>query len=161
MNFNNLDKTKIFDTFCQKFKDKINLDSIISVYSSDYKEGNIVQQLELASNDSPYICDVQNSEIMRSDCICSTCNFTQEEEFALIAHELGHLNVKLNNIKCNNTQEEEYKADEYAVNLGLGNELESALEKILVCYQSKSDEWVEMFGLQDTKRNLRERIARL
>lgn len=161
MNFNNLDKTKIFDDFYQKFKGKINLDSTISIYNSDYREGNIVQQLELTDNDSPYICDVQNFEIMRSKSICSTCNFTQEEEFALIAHELGHLNVRLNNIKCKDIQDEEYKADEYAIKLGLGNELKSALGKILVAYQGKSDEWVEMLGLQDTKNNLRERIMRI
>ena len=162
MNFNNLDRTKIFDAFYQKFKGKINLDSTISIYNSDYKEGNIVRQLELTGNDSPYICDVQNSEIMRSESICSTCNFTLEEEFALIAHELGHFNVKLNNIKCNNTQDEEYNADNYAVNLGLRNELKNALIKIYYNYQNSSEGWYDMLpDLRDPKKDLEERIARL
>lgn len=161
MDFNNLDKTKIFDAFYQKFKGKINLDFTISIYNSDYKEGNIVQQLESTYNDSPYICDVKNSEIMRSESICSTCNFTQEEEFALIAHELGHFNVRLNNIKCNDVQEEEYKADEYAVNLGLGNELKSALEKIRKSYIGKPNIWASMFDLQDIAKELEARIALL
>lgn len=162
MNFNNLDKTKIFDTFCQKFKDKINLNSTISVYNSDYKEGNIVRQLELTGNDSPYICDVQNSEIMRSESICSTCNFTLEEEFALIAHELGHFNVRLNNIKCNDTHDEECNADDYVVNLGLGKELKSALIKICDNCQDSSEEWYDILpNLQNLKKDLEKRIARL
>ena len=162
MNFNNLDRTKIFDAFYQKFKGKINLDSTISIYNSDYKEGNIVRQLELTGNDSPYICDVQNSEIMRSEAICSTCNFTLEEEFALIAHELGHFNVRLNNIKCNDTHDEECNADDYAVNLGLGKELKSALIKICDNCQDSSEEWYDILpNLRNLKEDFGKRIARL
>ena len=76
MNFDNIDKTEIFDAFLGKYRDKIDLNSTISVYNSDCQGGNIVQQLESTNNDSPYICDVENFEIMRSESICSACNFT-------------------------------------------------------------------------------------
>ena len=158
MNFNNIDKTEIFDAFLEKYRDKIDLNSTISVYNSDCQGGNIVQQLESTKNDSPYICDVENFEIMRSESIWSACNFTQKEEFALIAHELGHLNIKLNDIECNDTQDEECKADDYAVKLGLKSELKSALSKMLTYC---SDDWLKTLEISDYESDLKKRITRL
>ncbi len=119
---------------------------------------------ELTERQKAYAYGIDTSKvpmnIKRYRIQCSRFNFSQGEEFALIAHELGHANIKKNNIQCKGLQEE-FEADDYAVGLGLRSELKSALENICRGYQDISGGFFDMFGLQDPKKDLEERITRL
>lgn len=142
MKFINKDNTPIFDAFIVKYKDQINLNKDIDTCSSSYKDSKIEEivsqylteeQKNKFLNDSPYIGNPIVNEIRRSNEFCDICPFTEEEEFALIAHEIGHFvsfdpNHEILNEK--ETEEDEIKADNYAVNLGLGNAMKKALLKI-------------------------------
>ena len=152
MGFNNLDNTKIFDDFWDKYGQSLqHIDDIIVESSDDVSDIN-----------NPYGIDTSKvpMNIKRYRIQCSRFNFSQGEEFALIAHELGHANIKKNNIQCKGLQEE-FEADDYAVGLGLRSELKSALENICRGYQDISGGFFDMFGLQDPKKDLEERITRL
>ncbi len=143
MKFINKDNTPIFDAFIVKYKDQINLNKDIDTCSSSYKDSKIEEivsqdlteeQKNKFLNDSPYIGNPIVNEIRRSNEFCDICPFTEEEEFALIAHEIGHfVSFDLNNIfniTDKELEEDEIKADNYAVNLGLGNAMKKALLKM-------------------------------
>lgn len=153
MGFNNLDNTKIFDDFWDKYGQSLQHIDDIKVESSD----------DVSDINNPYGIDTSQDPmiIKRYRIQCSRFNFSQGEEFALIAHELGHAYIQENSKQFSYILEEECNADDYAVNLGLGNELKSALEKIRKNYQDKSGGFLEIFGLQDPKKGLEKRIERL
>lgn len=130
MNFNNTDNTVIFDEFLQRYKNQANLSKNIKTYSSSYENGSLSQAIKgIAGDDSPYICHFIDYEIMRSVKCCDICVFTQEEEFALIAHELGHLNAYDKGLNLTVLNDEMY-ADRLAVHLGLRDAMISALLKM-------------------------------
>lgn len=130
MNFINKDNTAIFDDFFQKYGDMIDLDMNVNTYSSSYKEGGLSQAIKgIAGDDSPFICDWKKFDIMRSIKCCGICNLKPEEEFALIAHEIGHLSATHKDLNLKNWDEELY-ADQLAVKLGLRDAISSALLKM-------------------------------
>lgn len=130
MIFNNLDNTKIFDDFFQKYTSLIDLNMNVNTYSSSYAKGGLSQAIKgIAGDDSPFICDWKQFDIMRSIKCCKICNLTSEEEFALIAHEIGHLSATYNGLKLKHWDEELY-ADQLAVKLGLRNAISNALLKM-------------------------------
>lgn len=153
MKFNNLDNTKIFDDFWNKYGKSLHLISDIIVKSSN-DDSDINNPYGFIPNSIPLT-------IERYSIPCLRFNFSPKEEFALIAHEFGHAYIQENPIQFSDILEEECNADDYAVNLGLGNELKSALEKICKNYQDKSGGFLEILGLRDPKKDLEKRIARL
>jgi len=62
--------------------------------------------------------------------VCQELNLTQEEQYAMIAHEIGHI---LDNSprEKNNPLNREYNADQFAIKLELSKELKTGLEKII------------------------------
>lgn len=154
MGFNNLDNTKIFDDFWDKYGQSLqHIDDIIVESSDDVSDIN-----------NPYGIDTSQvpMTIKRYGIQCSRFNFSQGEEFALIAHELGHAYIQENPKQFSDILEEECTADDYAVSLGLGNELKSALIKIFNNYQDKLEGWYDMLtNLRNPKKDLEKRIARL
>lgn len=151
MGFNNLDNTKIFYDFWDKYGQSLQHIDDIKVESSD----------DVSDINNPY--DIDTSQvpmtIKRYNFQCSRFNFSQGEEFALIAHELGHANIKVNNIKFQDKQDEEYEADLYAIRLGLGFSLKKALKKI--CQNYIEDPFCKLFVYTNCKPKIEERINRM
>lgn len=154
MGFNNLDNTKIFDDFWTKYGESLRFINDIIVKSSN-DDSDINNPYGFISNSIPLT-------IERYSIPCSRFNFSPKEELALIAHEFGHAYIQENSIQFSDIFEEECNADDYAVNLGLGNELKNALIKIYDNYQDSSEAWYDMLlDLRNPKKDLKERIARL
>lgn len=84
-----------------------------------------------SSNDSPYTSNHAINEIMRSDEIYNKCCFSREEEFAILAHELGHIVIGKKGLKIMNNLQEEKEADRLAVSLGLKEPLKIAIQKMI------------------------------
>lgn len=114
----------------------------VGVYNSTYTNGKIYPAMQFwgMEDNSPYECNGDFKEIRRSNKNCALCKFEPEEEFALIAHEIGHLIAYNNKLSIPKTEkhdlptpeeeeEEEIEADNYAVSLGLRDKLKSALLK--------------------------------
>lgn len=68
---------------------------------------------------------------MRSEDAYNQCNFTKEEEYAILAHELVHIvAAKRGNKSIDNLQEEK-NADQMAASLGLAIPMQSAIHKMI------------------------------
>lgn len=140
MNFINKDNTVIFDIFFQKYKGLIDLQMDVDVYNSTYQHGKILSELRKVDpnmqsddpflNDTPYFGNTVLKEIIRSNIYCDICPFTKEEEFAIIAHEIGHFDSDFKKLGYKGIQDEMY-SDQYALKLGLGKEMESAIQKMI------------------------------
>lgn len=153
MEFKNLDNTKIFDDFWDKYGKSLQFTNDIIVKSSN-DDSDINNPYGFVPNYIPLT-------IKRYNIPCSRFNFSQEEEFALIAHEFGHAYIQENNIKCSNFAEE-CEADDYAVTLGLRNDLKSALKNILNNFQDPLGALYDAFpNVYNPKKYLKERIDRL
>jgi hypothetical protein len=141
MNFKNLDDTGIFDDFLLQYGSHINLNVQLNGYSSNYKGNTGIFETLKNWNDPNYIY-LDNTpymnwvfaafplEIVRSVNCCKKCCFTKDEEFALIAHEIGHIDAVYRKLALSKIDEELY-ADAYAVNLGLAKDLKAALSKMI------------------------------
>lgn len=129
--FNNLDNTEIFNRFYKKYRNRVvSINTEINVCCSTSGKGNISnnEYTKDLIKDTPYSCNTYYKEIIKSDEVCKSCNLDNDEEMALIAHELGHMYIAYNNIKYEN---EEFEADDYVKNFGLSSHLKSALHKML------------------------------
>lgn len=142
MNFNNLDSTDIFDKFFRKYVSQINLNATLNVCSSDYKGDDAKLLAAFRSLDEPNYKELDNTPfvgVVHKDSTCeivcsvkcyAQCGFSEEEAFAIIAHELGHIERDI--ITCQpGGLEDEIEADKFAVKLGLKNELINALQKMI------------------------------
>lgn len=186
MEFTNSYKIKVFDDFMQSFSQKIDSlwselkDVTIDVYEKDSAplktyiiNHNVFGDMS-GYIDCPFQCYpnfgyqgmIFNDIIMRGD-LCLKANLTQPEQFALIAHEIGHFVSKYKKTGLNG-QADEFYADEKAVELGLGCELASALRKCItvIPQPNSSDPFLQMIHKQyDSVKNmadmLQERIDRL
>lgn len=141
MNFNNLDNVDIFDKFFQKYASQINLDVTLNVYSSDYKgDARLLTALKAidgpdykALDDTPFAGAAYKDspcEIVCSVKCYAQCDFPEGEAFAIIAHELGHIERDIITRQLGGL-EDEIEADKFAVRLGLTNELRNALQRMV------------------------------
>jgi len=101
----------------------------IKIYTNQLGKGFIKQWDD--RNDSPYTSNHVVNEIMRSEEIYNRCGFTVEEEYAILAHELGHMIAGFRGEKVQNNLQEEKNADQMAVKLGLANHMRSAIQKMI------------------------------
>lgn len=101
----------------------------IRIYTDQQGEGFIKKCDD--RNDSPYTSNHVVNEIMRSEEIYIRCGFTIEEEYAILAHELGHMIAGLRGEKVQNNLQEEKNADQMTVNLGLADHMKSAIQKMI------------------------------
>ena len=101
----------------------------IRIYTDQQGEGFIKKWDD--RNDSPYTSNHVVNEIMRSEEIYIRCGFTIEEEYAILAHELGHMIAGVRGEKVQNNLQEEKSADQMTVNLGLADHMKSAIQKMI------------------------------
>ncbi len=125
MQFNNQYGIKIFDDFYSSFADEIEI---------NWKE-LMHETIDLRDTLYMSICfrpttDGDENDIIENTDLCKDLQLTDEERFALVAHEIGHF-VEMKNQRGKGDNEEEIACDEYAVVLGLEEPLKSALRKIV------------------------------
>lgn len=186
MNFTNKYNIQIFEDFLQLYSQKIDTfwpelkGVIIDVYDKDSAQlkdyiinhnvhgdlsGNIDSLFQCYPN-YEYNNQTYNDIIMRGD-LCQKANLTQQEQFALIAHEIGHFVSAYSNTGFRGQKDECY-ADDMAAKLGLRKDLVSALQKCMTILpeQNSTDPFLNMLQQQhDSVKNmkvmLQERIDRL
>lgn len=98
-------------------------------FANDEKRGIYNPQ----NSDTPFQClnnFMGHTEIMRHRACCDAGGFTQEEQYALIAHEIGHFIAAIERIQVYGLDEEVF-ADSIAVKIGLKNEIVSAIQKLI------------------------------
>jgi len=73
---------------------------------------------------------------------CNEIGLTDEERFSFIAHELGHF-YDTTDRNGGNQQDREINADNFAVKLGLGEYLLSALKKLSIVFSGVDKERID------------------
>lgn len=131
-NVNNILAVKDFETIygdrlCRDNPELTNL--FIKIYI-DKEDNGWIKEWDIFK-DSPYTCNHIVNEIMRCEDVYNKCNFTREEEFAVLAHELGHIVAGKRGEKSEISLQEEMKADHMAVSLGLASHMRAAIQKMI------------------------------
>lgn len=131
-NINNLEVVTDFEAnyggkLCEEYPELTNMG--IRIYTD--KQGNGFIKRWDDSNNSPYTSNHVVTEIMRSEEVYNKCAFTEEEEFAILAHELGHIVAGKREQKSEDNLQEELNADQMLVLLGLASHMASALQKMI------------------------------
>lgn len=154
MIFDNVNKLQVVADFEALYGEELCNDypeltkNTIKIYTD--KEGNGWIKKWNDRDDSPYTSNHAINEIMRSEEVYDKCCFTQEEEFAIIAHELGHIAAGKRGEKSEDGFIEEKKADQMAAKLGLATPMQTAIQKMID------------LGLNpEKKEEMRQRIAAL
>lgn len=156
MKFKNLDGTPIFEIFMRKYELVVNnLFPELCGLEIETRSLTQIEEEGLSSDDvnnSPFCCDLKKVQILRSNKECTNCGLKEDEEIALIAHEIGHFIIAQKGIDCTTRLDEEKMADSYAVKIVGRGSLKSALQKI---YDSpsdtKNDTMNELFGYPTSK----------
>lgn len=133
------------DNFINKYKKKIEGQcSSLGNHTIVVYDGVCFPEPTLVDNDSPmqcyhkqYIQSLNKKYPYQPDKLQEECTiiynsplcseYTEEELYSLFVHEIGHLDYIE---KGNQTENEEFYADDCAVALGLKDELKSALNKM-------------------------------
>lgn len=124
-----------FDSFINKYKRIIvNLYSILNNIIINVVDINHVSSISWVFNqkdydDSPYGSNTLNPYYIVDNEIGFGANLTEDEKHALIAHEIGHIYLKLSNANQGGLKEE-LEADRFACTIGLQSALKSALIKV-------------------------------
>ena len=135
MIFNNVNTLQVVNDFEATFGTELVAnypelrDCNIKIYTDREGDGFIKKYND--RDNSPYTSNHLVREIMRSEAVFNECGFTREEEFAIIAHELGHFVAGVRGEKSTDNMEEERRADAMAVFLGLKEEMISTIRKMI------------------------------
>lgn len=162
MNFKVLNQIPIFDKFAIYYGKRVDtLYSEMQTITVNVCTNDIISTI--SSGDSPFFQgkDSNGYKIEYAIKCCDDYQFTDNEKFALIAHELGHIILELNNQDSDNLQEE-LQADEIASEIVDRNYLKNALQKIADLIDINND-WSELdvSPTSETKNNLITRIESL
>lgn len=104
-----------------KFRDKYN--------DNKYTNFNVYSVTETENHIDAF---ASNGKIIFYDAyLCEKCNLTEEECFACIMHEIGHIFDPTQNDEAHH-EERELNADKKVIELGLQEHLISALKKLCV-----------------------------
>lgn len=124
-----------FDSFINKYRQIIVThypqlnNTIINVVDVD--NVSIISEVFKKADyeDSPYGSNTLDPYFIVDNEIGFGGNLTEDEKHALIAHEIGHIYLKLSNANLGGLNEE-LAADKFACSIGLQSDLKSALIKI-------------------------------
>lgn len=155
MKFINKDNTPIFDTFINKYGSVVNylypelkdVEITVSTLTQEEKESS-----DEDNEDSPFVCRTDKNTIKRSNEDCIKCGLNNDEEMALIAHEVGHFVVK---------KKEEILSDGYAAKIVDKNHLIVSLQKMKNNVNTENDDMNATFGYytsNNVKVNIQQRI---
>lgn len=135
MIFNNVNNLQVVDEFEEAFGAMLEMsypelkDCNIRIYTDREGDGFIKKYND--RDNSPYTSNHVVKEIMRSEDVFNVCGFNRDEEFAIIAHELGHFVAGVRGEIADNNMEQEMRADAMAVFLGLRIEMISTIRKMI------------------------------
>lgn len=136
-------EVQLFTEFMEEFGSKLALQQITEqiriVVPGDREEG-------MFHTSDAFSCNYKY--IWYNERKANRLGLTQSERFACIAHELGHI-FDTSDRWDTPQQTREMNADQFAVELGLGNSMISALEK-LIDYNRDDEDLVE--GMEERKR---------
>lgn len=150
--FKNPQNIELFKTFIEQFDKPINelvkIETItICFINEQHKRYGFV-----GDANEPFVTNTKINNptpIGMNEIVCGQLKLTQEEIFAMIAHEIGHILDKTLR-EANNQLERELNADQFAIKLNLSNQLKSGLEK-----------FIESENYKDVVEDLSERIKKL
>lgn len=127
----------LFANFTKRFADvellRDRTESITIVIPTDYLAGVFYVSDPFAYN------NVNNGSIWYNEPKVNELGLNQEECYACIAHELGHMLDDSNLRDVENQQDREIYADRVAYELELGNNMISALRKMIDYYQQSRE----------------------
>lgn len=129
--FNNPQNIEVIKSFIDIFNTKINKDDnestiTICIINQEHQLFNAV-----AAENDPFATNTTMKPLIIAinEKVCQILDLTLQEQYAMIAHEIGH--IIDNTPKEKNSKSREYNADQFAVKLGLSQELKTGLEKII------------------------------
>lgn len=146
MIFNNPNKEALFDVFQTNYMSDI--DGLYKDVNQRYFQTDVYTDTgnftgfandekrgmyNSKKSDTPFQClnnFMGHTEIMRHKACCDAANLTVDEQYALIAHEIGHFIATIERIQVYGFDEEVF-ADSIAVKIGLRNEIISAIQKLI------------------------------
>ena len=154
MKFKNLDGTPIFEIFMRKYELVVNnLFPELCGLEIETRSLTQVEEEGLSSSDvnnSPFCCDLEKVQILRSNKECNNCGLKEDEEMALIAHEIGHFIIAKKGLSVLN---EEELADSYGAKIVGNDSLKNALQKIYDSpFDTKNDDMNVCFGYDTSKK---------
>ncbi len=169
MKFKNSNQISIFDEFTNLYGKTVDtLYPEMQAITVNVCTNDIISTV--SSGDSPFFYDKDSNgyKIEYAPKCCDDYEFTDDEKFALIAHELGHIILDLKNqsncdSQAEELQAEELQADKIASTIINKDYLKSALQKMANSIDMNND-WSELQGVSSPKQikeNLEERIKSL
>ena len=124
---------QLFTDFIKRFEDaellRNRMERITVVLPEDSLAGGFWDSEPFAFNRA-----INNGSIWYNECKVNEMGLDQDECYACIAHELGHM-MDPNQRNLEHQQDREITADRIACELGLGNSMISALNKMIDYYQ--------------------------
>ena len=124
---------QLFTDFIKRFEDaellRNRMERITVVLPEDSLAGAFWDSEPFAFNRA-----INNGSIWYNECKVNEIGLDQEECYACIAHELGHM-MDSSQRNLEHQQDREITADRIACELGLGNSMISALNKMIDYYQ--------------------------
>ncbi len=126
--FKNPQNIEVVNSFVDLFENAVNENSVGKTITIVVMNELHPRFSWIAYDNDPFAKNGNNIAI--NEQICQQLNLTQEEQYAMIAHEIGHI---LDNTprEIDNQLYREYNADQFAVKLNLTNELITGLEKLM------------------------------
>lgn len=141
---------QLFSNFVDRFADaellRNRTERITVVVPGDILAGAFCYSEPFAFNRA-----INNGCIWYNENKVNEIGFDQEECYACIAHELGHM-MDPNQINPEHQQDREIYSDRIASELGLGDRMVSALHKMIDYYQQPNgaaDDYVHLGNLQE------------
>ena len=124
---------QLFTDFIKRFEDaellRNRMERITVVLPEDSLAGAFCDSEPFAFNKA-----INKGSIWYNECKVNEIGLDQEECYACIAHELGHM-MDSSQRNLEHQQDREITADRIACELGLGNSMISALNKMIDYYQ--------------------------